>query len=142
MASVPPPLMPHRQPVQLVAEELPLGQVPVHALNEPAVVRGLKKMGQLVDDDVLQAFLRLLGQLQIQQDRFGTGIAEPHRVFIFCTRTLRVWHVASSVRHTLYRPLYQSIQSLSAGSEQAQAAARTSADVKAENLGLCPISAE
>ena len=59
--SIPPLLMPHRQAVELVPIEPPLGHEPVKEIDEAGVVGGFQQMGHFMDHDVFKAFLGFLG---------------------------------------------------------------------------------
>jgi len=59
--SIPPLLMPHRQAVELVPIEPPLGHEPVKEIDEPRVVGGFQQVGHFMDHDVFEAFLGFLG---------------------------------------------------------------------------------
>ena len=73
--SVPPTLMGERGRVQLLAAGTPLWQVLIHERDEAAVVVAFQQVHQLVDDDVLQALHRLLGQLQVDPDSARRRVA-------------------------------------------------------------------
>nr|WP_035468862.1 hypothetical protein [Geobacter metallireducens] len=69
--------MPKRCPVQLIAVETPLGHEPIHEGREPIAMVPLQQVGQLVDDDILQAGGRFLGQLQVQPDPRAVVLQTP-----------------------------------------------------------------
>ena len=66
--SVVPALVPHRQAIEHVPVELPLGHESIHQRDEAGVVRRLQQVDHLVDDDVFEALARLLGEIGVEAD--------------------------------------------------------------------------
>jgi IrrE N-terminal-like domain len=64
--SVIPAFVPHRQSVEDVAVELPLGHELMHQLHEALVVRRFEQVNHLVDDNIFKTFDRLSGEISIQ----------------------------------------------------------------------------
>ena len=60
--------MPHRQPVELVAELTPLRHEGIHQRDETLVVRRLEKMREFMHEDILEAFGGLLRKVGIDAD--------------------------------------------------------------------------
>lgn len=54
---------------------LPLRHGAIHQSDEASIVRRLKQVHHLMDDDVLKALDRLLGLVRIQSNAGGSGIA-------------------------------------------------------------------
>ena len=57
--------------------EFPLGHVVVHQGDEASVVGRFQEVHEFVNQDVLEALWGLLGQLGVEADRVGRGVAAP-----------------------------------------------------------------
>ena len=73
--SIPPALLPHREPVECLAVSLPLWHEAVHQSDEPGVVGGLQQVNQFVDNDVFEALAGFLGEIGVEADGVGLRIA-------------------------------------------------------------------
>jgi hypothetical protein len=73
--------MPDGKAVERLTMHLPIGHEPVHQSVEPFVMRRLQEVDNLVDEDGLQAFWRLLGELGIEPNaprfRIAATFQEP-----------------------------------------------------------------
>jgi len=67
--------MAQRSAVQLRPLQPPLGKEAVHQLGETVIVVSFQEGRHLMDDDVLQALNRLLGQFQIQPNAASLDVA-------------------------------------------------------------------
>lgn len=74
MRSILPRLMPDRQVVEPVTVKRPLGHEPIHQCDESLIVGWLQQVNHFMDDDIFEAFTRLLGQCGVFVARFhGPG---------------------------------------------------------------------
>jgi hypothetical protein len=67
--------VPHGQAIEQLPVLLPLWHGAIHQSDESSIVRRLKQVHHFVDDDVLEALDRLFGQVGIQSNAGGSGIA-------------------------------------------------------------------
>ena len=75
--SVLPVLVPHGQAIEQLPVLLPLWHVAIHQSDEASIVRRLKQMHHLVDDDVLKALRWFFGQVRIQSNTGRCRVAAP-----------------------------------------------------------------
>lgn len=74
--------------VEHAATNRPFWNNAIHQFYETSVVRRFQQVRQFVDDDVFQAFARLLGQLHVEPDlKPLRWLQLPYFVFIRCTNS-------------------------------------------------------
>jgi hypothetical protein len=69
--------MSHRETVQCLTQHMPPGHEPIHQSEEMFVVRRLKQVNHLVDDNILKTILRFFSEVGIQSDCARAVITAP-----------------------------------------------------------------
>jgi hypothetical protein len=84
--SITPLLLSQRQTVKRLLVELPVRHKPIHQRDKTCVVGRLQQVHHLVDQHVLQALPRFLGQVGVQPNIARPGVATAPLGFIRCTK--------------------------------------------------------
>jgi len=81
--------MAHRQPIQLFSIVAPLRHQPIHQRDKAVIVGPFEQVRHLVNNDVFEAFGRLLARSVLKRMLRLAGLQLPHFVFICLTKTRR-----------------------------------------------------